>query len=135
MNIRPLFLFRSLYLRRARDAAFAEPLVAQREMIVADDPADASTVRRPDNPITMSDVENTISHPARVRGHTDQALGELLGLSAEQAADLRAKGAEKRRPFAPLLPLSNSRSISCSRGCALMPFPTILPIATSSRRL
>ena len=66
MNIRPLFLFRSLYLRRARDAAFAEPLVAQREMIVADDPADASAVRRPDNPITMSDVENTISHPARV---------------------------------------------------------------------
>ncbi len=70
--------------------------IPQREMIVAYDHPEVGQVRLPGNPIKMSGMEGTISRPApRVGEHTDAALGEMLGLSAEQIAGLRGKGAVK----------------------------------------
>ncbi len=78
------------------DAAFAEPPVVQREMIVEYDHPEVGKVRLPGNPIKMSGMEGTISNPApRVGEHTDAVLGELLGLSAPEIANLRARGAVK----------------------------------------
>jgi crotonobetainyl-CoA:carnitine CoA-transferase CaiB-like acyl-CoA transferase len=76
------------------DRAFAEPPVAERDMIVEYDHPDAGTVRLPGNPIKMSGMEGTISRPApRLGEHTDTVLGELLGLPPERIADLRKGGA------------------------------------------
>jgi CoA:oxalate CoA-transferase len=78
------------------DGAFAEPPVAAREMIVEYDHPDVGKVRMPGNPIKMSGMEGTISTPApRIGEHTDAVLGELLNLSEEQIAALRARGAVK----------------------------------------
>lgn len=76
------------------DRAFAEPPVAEREMIVEYEHPDAGRVRMPGNPIRMSDVPGPISRPAPQLGeHTDAILGGLLDLSAEQIASLRHQGA------------------------------------------
>jgi crotonobetainyl-CoA:carnitine CoA-transferase CaiB-like acyl-CoA transferase len=76
------------------DTAFAEPPVAEREMIVEYDHPDVGRVRLPGNPIKMAGMPGTISRPApRLGEHTDEVLGRLLGLSAEEVADLRAAGA------------------------------------------
>ena len=76
------------------DGAFAEPPVAEREMIVEYDHPDAGRVRLPGNPIKMSGVTKTISNPApRLGEHTDRVLGELLSLSADEIAKLRSQGA------------------------------------------
>jgi formyl-CoA transferase len=78
------------------DRAFAEPPVAEREMIVEYDHPDVGKVRMPGNPIKMSGMEGTISNPApRLGEHTDSVLGKLLGLSADQIAALRVQGAVK----------------------------------------
>jgi crotonobetainyl-CoA:carnitine CoA-transferase CaiB-like acyl-CoA transferase len=78
------------------DAAFAEPPVAEREMIVEYDHPQAGKVRLPGNPIKMSGMGKSISNPApRVGEHTDAVLGGLLDLSGDQIAALRAKGAVK----------------------------------------
>jgi crotonobetainyl-CoA:carnitine CoA-transferase CaiB-like acyl-CoA transferase len=78
------------------DAAFAEPPVAEREMIVEYEHPDVGTVRLPGNPIKMSGMGKTISNPApRIGEHTDSLLGGLLNLSDEQIATLRAKGVVK----------------------------------------
>jgi CoA:oxalate CoA-transferase len=78
------------------DAAFAEPPVAARQMIVEYDHPEVGKVRLPGNPIKMSGMEGTISNPApRIGEHTDAVLGELLKLTAEQIAALRARGAIK----------------------------------------
>jgi len=78
------------------DAAFAEPPVAEREMIVEYEHPEVGTVRLPGNPIKMSNMGRTISTPApRIGEHTDALLGTLLGLSDEQIAGLRNKGAVK----------------------------------------
>ena len=78
------------------DAAFAEPPVAEREMIVEYEHPDVGRVRLPGNPIKMSDMGRTISSPApRIGEHTDALLGALLNLSDGQIAALRAKGAVK----------------------------------------
>lgn len=78
------------------DAAFNEPPVAEREMIVEYDHPDVGKVRLPGNPIKISGMGKTISNPApRVGEHTDAVLGGLLDLSGDQIAALRAKGAVK----------------------------------------
>jgi crotonobetainyl-CoA:carnitine CoA-transferase CaiB-like acyl-CoA transferase len=78
------------------DGAFAEPPVAEREMIVEYDHPDVGKVRMPGNPIKMSGMSGTISKPApRLGEHTDVVLGQLLSLSADQIARLRQQGAIK----------------------------------------
>ena len=76
------------------DGAFAEPPVAEREMIVEYDHPEVGKVRLPGNPIKMSGMPATISQPApRLGEHTDQVLGRLLGLAPDRIASLRAQGA------------------------------------------
>jgi len=78
------------------DGAFAEPPVAEREMIVEYDHPDVGKVRLPGNPIKMSDMTGTISKPApRLGEHTDAVLSRLLSLTADQIASLRQQGAIK----------------------------------------
>lgn len=78
------------------DGAFAEPPVAEREMIVEYDHPEVGKVRLPGNPIKMSGMSGTISKPApRLGEHTDEVLGKLLNLSADQIANLRQQGAVK----------------------------------------
>jgi crotonobetainyl-CoA:carnitine CoA-transferase CaiB-like acyl-CoA transferase len=76
------------------DAAFAEPPVKEREMIVEYDHPQVGKVRLPGNPIKMSDMSGTISRPAPMLGeHTDAVLQTLLRLSAEEIVALRENGA------------------------------------------
>jgi crotonobetainyl-CoA:carnitine CoA-transferase CaiB-like acyl-CoA transferase len=76
------------------DAAFAEPPVAEREMIVEYEHPEVGRVRLPGNPIKMSGMGKTISKPApRIGEHTDALLGGLLKLSADEIAKLRKSGA------------------------------------------
>ncbi len=76
------------------DRAFAEPPVAEREMIVEYEHPDVGRVRLPGNPIKMSGMGKTISNPApRLGEHTDSVLAKLLSLSPERIAELRAQGA------------------------------------------
>jgi crotonobetainyl-CoA:carnitine CoA-transferase CaiB-like acyl-CoA transferase len=76
------------------DGAFAEPPVAEREMIVEYDHPEVGRVRLPGNPIKMSDTTGTPSQPApRLGEHTDAVLRELLRLSPERIAALRREGA------------------------------------------
>lgn len=78
------------------DNVFAEPPVAERDMIVEYDHPQVGKVRLPGNPIKMSGMEGTISTPAPMLGeHTDEVLSELLGLDATMIAKLRAAGAVK----------------------------------------
>jgi crotonobetainyl-CoA:carnitine CoA-transferase CaiB-like acyl-CoA transferase len=76
------------------DRAFAEPPVAERQMIVEYDHPDVGRVRMPGNPIRMSGVTETKSTPApRLGEHTDRVLSELLAISPQRIAQLRADGA------------------------------------------
>ena len=76
------------------DRAFAEPPVAEREMIVEYNHPDVGKVRLPGNPIKMSDMGSTPSTPAPQLGqHTDAVLDRLLGITGAQLADLRKSGA------------------------------------------
>ncbi|KPK18741.1 MAG: hypothetical protein AMJ67_08715 [Betaproteobacteria bacterium SG8_41] len=78
------------------DRAFAEPPVAEREMIVEYDHPDVGTVRLPGNPIKVAGMSGTISNPApRLGEHTDALLRELLSLTPERIAELRQQGAIK----------------------------------------
>ena len=78
------------------DRAFAEPPVAERNMIVEYDHPDVGRVRLPGNPIRMSGMEGAISRPApRLGEHTDSVLGELLNLTKDEVANLRKLGAVK----------------------------------------
>ena len=78
------------------DGVFAEPPVAERDMIVEYDHPQVGKVRLPGNPIKMSGMEGTISKPAPMLGeHTDEVLSGLLGLDAPAIAALRASGAVK----------------------------------------
>jgi crotonobetainyl-CoA:carnitine CoA-transferase CaiB-like acyl-CoA transferase len=78
------------------DGAFAEPPVAEREMIVEYDHPDVGRVRLPGNPIKFEGMGRTISHPApRLGEHTDAVLRELLSLPAARIAELRAQGVIK----------------------------------------
>jgi len=76
------------------DGAFAEPPVAEREMIVEYDHPEVGRVRLPGNPIKMSGMSGTISNPAPLLGeHTDAILSQVLSLSADEIASLRRQGA------------------------------------------
>jgi crotonobetainyl-CoA:carnitine CoA-transferase CaiB-like acyl-CoA transferase len=76
--------------------AFAEPPVAEREMIVEYDHPEVGRVRLPGNPIKFDGMGRTISNPApRLGEHTDAVLRELLALPAERIAELRTQGAIK----------------------------------------
>ncbi len=78
------------------DGAFAEPPVAEREMIVEYDHPDVGRVRLPGNPIKMAGAPGTISKPApRLGEHTDAVLERLLGLDGDAIGRLRAAGAVK----------------------------------------
>jgi crotonobetainyl-CoA:carnitine CoA-transferase CaiB-like acyl-CoA transferase len=78
------------------DKAFAEPPVAERDMIVEYQHPEVGTVRLPGNPIKMSGVSGTISKPApRLGEHTDAVLKNLLSLSGEEIDGLRRQGAIK----------------------------------------
>jgi CoA:oxalate CoA-transferase len=78
------------------DRAFAEPPVAEREMIVEYDHPDVGKVRLPGNPIKVSGMTGTLSNPApRLGEHTDAILRDLLSLSPERIAELRQQGAIK----------------------------------------
>ena len=71
------------------DGAFAEPPVAEREMIVEYDHPDVGKVRMPGNPIKISGISKTISRPApRLGEHTDAVLSEVLGLPDAEIAGL-----------------------------------------------
>ena len=73
--------------------AFAEPPVAEREMIVEYDHPDLGRVRLPGNPIKFAGVEGTPSTPApRLGEHTDEVLRALLGMPQEKIAALRRDG-------------------------------------------
>lgn len=76
------------------DGAFAEPPVAERDMIAEYEHPDVGRVRVPGNPIKMSDAPRAPSRPApRLGEHTDRILRELLHLSAQEIAALRDAGA------------------------------------------
>jgi crotonobetainyl-CoA:carnitine CoA-transferase CaiB-like acyl-CoA transferase len=76
------------------DGAFAEPPVAEREMIVEYDHPEVGKVRLPGNPMKFDGIDRTISNPApRLGEHTDVVLRELLALPDGQIAELRRKGA------------------------------------------
>jgi crotonobetainyl-CoA:carnitine CoA-transferase CaiB-like acyl-CoA transferase len=76
------------------DAAFAEPPVAERNMIVEYVHPGVGKVRLPGNPIKMSGAEGTPSRPApRLGEHTDEILAEILKLTPEEIGELRAAGA------------------------------------------
>jgi crotonobetainyl-CoA:carnitine CoA-transferase CaiB-like acyl-CoA transferase len=75
------------------DRAFAEPPVAEREMIVEYDHPEVGKVRLPGNPIKISQSSQAISRPApRLGEHTDEVLRDLLKLPAERIAELRRQG-------------------------------------------
>ena len=75
-------------------AAFAEPPVAERGMIVEYDHPDVGHVRLPGNPIRISGMTSTPSRPApRLGEHTDAVLAELLKLAPDRIAALRREGA------------------------------------------
>lgn len=75
------------------DGAFAEPPVAERQMIVSYDHPEAGPIRLPGNPIKFDGTPETISEPAPLLGeHTDLLLQEILELKTDEIADLKARG-------------------------------------------
>lgn len=76
--------------------AFAEPPVAEREMIVEYDHPQVGRVRLPGNPIKFDGMGKTLSQPAPLLGeHTDAVLRDLLALPAARIAQLRQHGVVK----------------------------------------
>jgi crotonobetainyl-CoA:carnitine CoA-transferase CaiB-like acyl-CoA transferase len=76
--------------------AFAEPPVAEREMIVEYDHPQVGRVRLPGNPIKFDGMGATLSRPAPLLAqHTDEVLRELLQLTPRRIAELRTAGVIK----------------------------------------
>jgi crotonobetainyl-CoA:carnitine CoA-transferase CaiB-like acyl-CoA transferase len=76
--------------------AFAEPPVAEREMIVEYDHPQVGRVRMPGNPIKFDGAGKTISNPAPLLGeHTDAVLRDLLALAPARITQLRLQGVIK----------------------------------------
>jgi crotonobetainyl-CoA:carnitine CoA-transferase CaiB-like acyl-CoA transferase len=77
-------------------AAFQEPPVAEREMIVEYDHPQVGRVRMPGNPIKFDGMGRTICSPAPLLGeHTDAVLSDLLHLDSARILALREQGAIK----------------------------------------
>jgi crotonobetainyl-CoA:carnitine CoA-transferase CaiB-like acyl-CoA transferase len=76
------------------DGAFAEPPVAEREMVLEYDHPEVGRVRVPGNPIKLSEASGSIARPApRLGEHTDEVLSGLLGITSDRIAELRRGGA------------------------------------------
>ena len=73
---------------------FAHPQVRHRQLLQSVEHAKAGTVRIIANPIRFSATATGTDRPPPVFAeHTDEVLGEVLGLSAAEIAELRRKGA------------------------------------------
>ena len=78
---------------RTLDAAFADPGVAAREMVVAVDHPTIGEVRLPGIPYKLSATPGSVRRAPPLLGeHTDEVLGEL-GFAADEVATLRDGGA------------------------------------------
>ena len=73
--------------------ALDDEQVRFRDMVVEVEHPEGGTVRMPGNPVKLSDTHEESFSPAPLCGqHTDEVLGDMLGLSAERLAILRAAG-------------------------------------------
>ncbi len=71
----------------------ADPQVRHREMIIEVEHEEAGTVPMPANPIRLSATPvHGYAAPPRLGEHTEEVLGQLAGLTAEQVAELRERG-------------------------------------------
>lgn len=69
-----------------------DPSIKARDMIVSVEHPVAGHISMPGVPIKLSDTPGAVDTPAPVLGqHNDEVLGEFLGLSAEEIADLKEK--------------------------------------------
>jgi formyl-CoA transferase/CoA:oxalate CoA-transferase len=76
------------------DEALRHPQVLARQMVVPVEHATAGAVRVTGVPFRLSETPGAVrSPPPRLGEHTDSALGEVLGLSADELVRLRADGA------------------------------------------
>ena len=74
------------------DRVINDPQVQAREMIVETDHPVAGKIKMAGVPIKMSATPGAVERPAPLLGqHTEEILAEVLGLSAEEVAALRAK--------------------------------------------
>ena len=72
--------------------ALAEDQVQARDMVVTVEHPTGGSVRMPGNPVKMSGTSaQSYSPPPRLGEHTDRVFGDLLGRSAAEIADLRAR--------------------------------------------
>jgi glutaryl-CoA transferase len=74
-------------------AAFADPQVAARELLVKLPHSLAGTVPAVANPVRFADTPAELRHAAPLLGeHTDEVLQQVLGCSDDEIAGLRANG-------------------------------------------
>jgi crotonobetainyl-CoA:carnitine CoA-transferase CaiB-like acyl-CoA transferase len=75
------------------DRLFVDPQVAARNMVVEMDHPTVGRLRSIGNPVKTPPMPEGPLEPPPLHGqHTDQVLGEILGYSAEQIAQLRGDG-------------------------------------------
>ena len=73
--------------------ALNDPQVRSRDMVVEVPLPNGQTVPQPGNPVKLSDTaEQHFTPPPTLGQHTDQVLGEMLGLTAKQLNELRKTG-------------------------------------------
>ena len=92
----PLLLASGIPVGAINDIAqvVAHPQVTARQALVAMDHPRAGKVRMVGAPVRLSETPGAVRTPAPTLGeHTDEVLRQLLGLPAEEIADLRASGA------------------------------------------
>ena len=92
----PLLLASGIPVGAINDIAqvVAHPQVTARQALVAMDHPRAGKVRMVGAPVRLSETPGAVRTPAPTLGeHTDEVLRQLLGLPAEEIADLRAAGA------------------------------------------
>src|SRR5205823_15075342 len=78
----------------AEDLCARDPQLAARGHFVEVPTPEGRTVRIDGPPFLLSDTPARVGGPGPLLGeHTDEVLGELLGLRSEEIAELRAVGA------------------------------------------